>query len=164
MESNSSPAVSSLERPARRRRDLALLLPGLLLLAWCGFTWGGYFWLAGRAQAAAGQAARAVAAAPQAADLRETAAAAARQALGAPLTDIAVDREGATVRVRLTFDLSTNPIFTIRGPTPLPSPVIVRAAEAPTAVVAAAADRSAAPPRGPDAGSRSAQKTAERSE
>lgn len=129
--------------PGLRRRDLALLLPGLFLLAWAGFTWGGYFWLTGRVQAAAEQAAYAVATAPADRNPLQVARSAAGQVLAAPITDLSVDRQGQSLRVQVTFDLSDNPVFAIRGLTPLPSPLIARAAEAPIAAAVAAADRSA---------------------
>ncbi len=144
MESKSRPIGAAVAAPGLRRRDLALLLPGLFLLAWAGFTWGGYFWLTGRVQAAAEQAAYAVAAASQDQDTLKVARSAATQALSAPITDLSVDRQGLSLRVQVTFDLSDNPVFAIRGLTPLPSPLIARAAVAPIAAVAAvAADRSA---------------------
>lgn len=161
MESKVSPPAAA--APALRRRDLALLLPGLLLLAWAGFTWGGYFWLTGRVQAAADRAAQAVALAPSGLDPLRLARAAAEPLVSAPLADLSVDQDGGVVRVRISFDLSNNPVYAIRGPTPLPSPIITRAAEAPIAA-AVAADRSAALRPDPDAGRPDERTRAGRSE
>lgn len=164
MESKPGSPVAAEPSRVGRWRDLALLVPGLLLLAWIGFSWGGYFWLSGRVQAAANLAARAAAGAPLRADPGPAARVAARRELSAPLIDIAAVREAGLVRVRVSFDLSDNPIFAVRGLTPLPSPVIVRAAEAPIAAVAAAAGRSEGLQPALDGGRPSARTTAGRSE
>lgn len=164
MESNSSSVASPPDRRARRRRDLILLLPGLLLLAGCGFTWGGYFWLSSRVQAAADQALRAAVAARGPAEADRAARAAAQGALSAPLTDLVIEQEPRRLRVRLSYDLSDNPVFAVRGLTPLPSPIIMRAAEGPIAAAVVAADRSAAPRPARGDGRPSGQTTAARSE
>jgi hypothetical protein len=108
--------------------ELLLVLPALVLGLWSLGTWSVYYWLGREAQSGADLALAAIRTAPAHADLDSLARSAAARALGAPVSDVLVERQAGKLAVRLVYDVSANPVFAAPALTPLPPTVIVRTA------------------------------------
>ena len=114
--------------------EFALLSPVLIFMMMCIVSYSGYFLLAHTVQQLANEAARAAVAGMNDAERRSLATA----CLGSELpsygflnpasAQLNITDQAALLTVQVSYDASANPLWSLHGLVPMPSPIIVRTA------------------------------------